>query len=170
MLGGRWVLSTVSIRVFNPAHLGIDFSCWKFYQKRHLLPYSPCRQPAHTLPMDPGYQRKNVRFSSPLKGGPLYRIPSRTVAHHRACCCLRGNVAAIPTRQVGMLPAWCWTFALNLPVALNPLKTTPPLAVPSPGWAFCVWGPRKTESRNEQRAGKRFSGSRGAVLDRRAGT
>ena len=41
---------------------------------------------------------------------------------------------------VGLLPAWCWTFAINLTVTLNPQK--PPLvyAVPSPILGLLFWG------------------------------
>ena len=43
-------------------------------------------------------------------------------------------------------------FSLLSPKSFK--KPTPPLAVPSPFWAFYVWGPWKTEIRIEQRAGE----------------
>ena len=51
-------------------------------------------------------------------------------------CPLAGGVAAW---------GWCQVFALKLPVTLNPQKTHPQLAVPSPCWAFMFGGPGKTE-------------------------
>jgi hypothetical protein len=69
-----------------------------------------------------------------------------------------------------LLPSRESLFAIKLPVTPNPQKTTPPLAVPSPCWAFFVWGPGKTEIRIEQRAGKWFLGFGGAEVDRRGGT
>ncbi len=100
------------------------------------------------------------RFSPSLKGDRLYRIPSRTVAHHRACCCLRGNVAIMPARRRGCCLARAGLFALNLPVALNPQKThSPRLLFLAHIGPFVLRGPGKTEK--SKMNSERGSGFRG---------
>ena len=75
--GGRRV--SVSLNLVYPCKWGLISSYWKINQKSHLeylLPCIPVNPRTRSLPMNPGCQPKNVRFSGPLKGGPLYRIPS----------------------------------------------------------------------------------------------
>ena len=83
VLGGRWVLSTVSIWFLSG------------FCRRFLSPHILTNPRTHVLPMNPGCRPENVQFTCPLKDGLLNRIPSRTMAHPRTRQQLRGNVTPL---------------------------------------------------------------------------
>ena len=85
LLGGRWVLSTSCHEFLTQLIWGLNFIIENLTKKLTSSHTSHVSNQHTPFPWTSVINPES-RFSPPLKGGRLYRIPDLTVAHPQVCC------------------------------------------------------------------------------------